>query len=468
MIAIVGFVVVRSFIPSGTPADNPPTTETAAAPPPNAAAGQEREAEARVMYGRAESLAKNEKIELAMETLTKVTKNYSGTKAARDAQEALDRPKKNLPLFLEGPAVLASKAEAKAKATSETPAPAPAPAPVATATPTTVATTATPTNPVAPQVDPAMPAQSAVPSATVVSPGAATPEPSVGLPLPKGFRSKPGTQVDPSGWPIEIVGDRDDSTMLLIPGTSFVMGRDEGETNERPAHPVKVSTFYIDQHEVTVRQFEHFQKLAGRRAERDSALARESGLPAAADDAPVVMVSAKDARDYAGWAHKKLPTEAQWELAARGPESRIYPWGLAPPDWGKNREARKITPVMSYSSDVSPYGVYDMAGNAAEWTKDWYDPRFYQLVKGRPQDDPAGPSKMPASQELVVKGGSKNWFSSSREGLRHDKRMKFMGFRCVLAVEGPDSAFEAEKPKVPAAAPFEGGGNGLPAGAPPF
>jgi|GEM_PF-781366 len=475
---MVGFFIVRALMPSAAPEADP--TDTVAVQPVNSTSARDREVEARLMYRRAEDVARKGNVDVAIDTLTKVTTKYSGTKAARDAKEALERPKRNLPLFLDTSAVLASKADPKIKKeTPETPTEpdrkavvvlaeassgpvASAPAPMPTPTPTSTSTS----TPTAPPVDPASPGQPAggLPSATLVAPGVGTPEPSVGRPLPKGFRSKPGTQVDASGWPLEIVGDRDDSTMVLVPGGDFTMGRNDGEPDERPAHQVKVSTFYIDQHEVTVRQYENFQRMAGRRADRDSALAREEKTLPTSEDSPVIMVSAKDARDYAGWAHKKLPTEAQWEMAARGHDGRVYPWGIAPPDWGKKREPRKISPVMSYDSDVSPYGVYDMAGNACEWTKDWYDPRFYQVVKGRVQEDPAGPSFRPPSQELVIKGGSKNWFVPSREGLRHDKRLKHVGFRCVLAVEGPDSAFESDKAKSPNAP----GGGGAPAGVSPF
>src|SRR5262249_13813996 len=146
------------------------------------------------------------------------------------------------------------------------------------------------------------------------SPGSPTPaveEPPlpIGRPLPKGFRAKPGTSVHESGWALEIIGDRDGMLMVLVPGGEFTMGNDESDISERPAHTVFVSTFYIDQHEVTVRQFDLFQKEIGRRMDRVRAL-EQSGTPApTSEDFPVVMVNAKEAKDYGNWAGaKRLPT----------------------------------------------------------------------------------------------------------------------------------------------------------------
>ena len=246
------------------------------------------------------------------------------------------------------------------------------------------------------------------------------------------------------------VGDGDGAPMVLVPGGTFVQGRDGGDLTESPEHKVFLGTYYIDKHEVTVRQFRLFQKEAGKRADRAKALTKEVGLSAldAVEDRPVVMVSARDAKDYADWAGKFLPTEAQWEAAARTPDGRVFPWGPEPPSWNRPRAPRQIDPIMSFPLDVSAYGVFDLAGNAWEWTKDWYEPRYYSRFRNTPADNPIGPAK-PRSQQLVVKGTARDWTVSKREGFRFETRLPYLGFRCVLQVEGPGNAFEP--PPAPAA-----------------
>src|SRR5262249_41358426 len=147
---------------------------------------------------------------------------------------------------------------------------------------------------------------------------------------------------DPSGWPLEIVGGRDGAMMVLVPGGAFLMGRDGSEAVEAPAHLARVSTYYIDKHEVTNRQYELYLRDTGPRADRNQALARDGWRVSVSEDFPVVMVSARDARDYAEWTGKRLPTEAQWEKAARGTDQRLYPWGAQAPVWLKPRAPLQV------------------------------------------------------------------------------------------------------------------------------
>ena len=235
---------------------------------------------------------------------------------------------------------------------------------------------------------------------------------------------------------------------MLVAGATFLQGRNDADPAEGPAHKVNLSTYYVDRHEVTVRQFRLFQKEAGPRKDRDRALGRDPGLAEidADEGRPVVMVTAREAADYAAWAGKKLPTEAQWEAAARTPDGRIFPWGPDPAEWVRPRQPRQIDPVMSFPGDASPYGVFDLAGNAWEWTKDWYEPKYYQLFKTTAAENPTGPQTQPRSSQLVVKGAAKDWTASNREGVKTDTRYPYLGFRCVLQVEGPGSAFEASTP----------------------
>jgi len=106
---------------------------------------------------------------------------------------------------------------------------------------------------------------------------------------------------------------------------------------------------------------------------------------------------------------------------------------------------------MTEQADRSLYGAFDLAGNAWEWTKDWYDPKYYQLFRTTPAENPAGPSE-PRSKQLVVKGARRGMVTS-RKGERFDVRLPYLGFRCVLPVEGPDNAFEAPPAATPGARP---------------
>jgi formylglycine-generating enzyme required for sulfatase activity len=242
--------------------------------------------------------------------------------------------------------------------------------------------------------------------------------------------------------------------MVLVPGGTFIMGRDGNDPTEAPAHPVKLSTFYIDKHEVTNRQFDAFLKETGARADRSRALVRDGEMVSQSEDFPVVMVNARDVKDYADWAGKRVPTEAQWEKAARGTDQRLHPWGSLPPVWEKPRVPHQIDAVMSFPSDLSPQGAYDMAGNALEWTRDWFDADAYATAnagaRGALPEDPTGPANRPASLQLTVRGCSKQWLVTGREGVKFESRLPYLGFRCVLPVEGPDSTTTPSGPAAPA------------------
>ena len=447
----IGYSVVKALIPMAGPDDleaasgSPEAADIGALNSPVVNAREAAEEEAKLLFKRAEDVARGGNAAMAVKLLKKVTTSYPSTLVAKQAQEALDRPKRNLPLFLDGPAVLASRAE-------------PRPVPVEPAKmPTAVVDATRPAVPNRPESEAnlGLPANPAEPGGTMpaAKPAASPASPEIAVkPPPRGFRAREGTTAHASGWPMEIVGNRDGAPMMLVAGATFIQGRDDGEAAEAPAHQVILGTFYVDRHEVTVRQFHLFQKEAGRRADRARALAKDPELATIDDteDNPVVMVSAREATDYAKWAGKRLPTEAQWEAAARTPDGRIYPWGPEKPVWSRPRAPRQIDPVMSFPQDVSPYGVFDLAGNAWEWTKDWYDPHYYQQFRATTADNPTGPSNRPRSGQLVVKGCSRDWFSTKRDPLKFDSRLPYVGFRCVLQVEGPGNIFEpppsAEKP----------------------
>jgi len=173
--------------------------------------------------------------------------------------------------------------------------------------------------------------------------------------------------------------------MVLIPAGEFLMGSDsmdgkigfEVSVDSIPKHRVEVKAFYMDRFEVTVARYRKFVEATHR---EPPALWKDHemfGYPPPQDDHPVVDVNFYDAKAYCQWAGKRLPTEAEWEKAARGTDGRIFPWGnQLNPDYltTEDRGRHFTTPVGSMKQDVSPYGIYDMAGNAMEWTASLYEP----------------------------------------------------------------------------------------------
>lgn len=177
--------------------------------------------------------------------------------------------------------------------------------------------------------------------------------------------------------------------MVLVPAGPFIMGSNqidrEGRAaefgiakplylDEHPEQKVHLPAFYIDRYEVTNRWYTRFAQATRSRTPINWPKGR---VPPGREDYPVTEVNWYDADRFCRWMGKHLPTEAQWEKAARGPDGRQYPWGQ---EFDKNRANTgesgygDLTPVGSFESGKSPYGVYDMSGNVWEWVEDWYQP----------------------------------------------------------------------------------------------
>jgi formylglycine-generating enzyme required for sulfatase activity len=166
--------------------------------------------------------------------------------------------------------------------------------------------------------------------------------------------------------------------MVLIPGGKFVMGRNGGGGDEGPAHEVEVKSFFLDVNEVTNQSYAKFVEATRRPAPKNWKY-NGSYMPGEAT-VPVTYVTWEDATAYAKWADKRLPTEAEWEYAARGgAKSFLYPWGN---DWlagaaNVDRKGQaKPAPVRSFEQDVSAFGVFDLAGNVSEWVQDHYTSKY--------------------------------------------------------------------------------------------
>jgi serine/threonine-protein kinase len=166
--------------------------------------------------------------------------------------------------------------------------------------------------------------------------------------------------------------------MAFIAGGKFMMGRNDGEPDEGPAHEVEIKPFLLDTQEVTNQDYKKFVDAIGRAAPKHWKF-NGSYVP---DEAryPVTHVTWEDATAYAKWANKRLPTEAEWEYAARGGDKGyLYPWGnqWQPGYANVDRKGQaKPAPARSFEKDVSPFGIYDMAGNVSEWVQDFYSERY--------------------------------------------------------------------------------------------
>ncbi len=217
--------------------------------------------------------------------------------------------------------------------------------------------------------------------------------------------------------------------MAYVPGGEFMMGRDDGDPYERPAHRVAVRPFFIDIYEVTNEDYAKFITATNRVAPH---VWTDGTYPAGARRQPVTGVTWDDAIAYAKWAGKRLPTEEEWEFAARGTDGRLYPWGNA---WGADlanaeRPSGGMADVGFYKGQ-SPFGVFDMVGNAWEWTAS----KLTAYKKGQ-----ALPNKPPGDLR-VIRGGSyiedKNEATTTYRrgypvsGVDYDKT----GFRCVKDTE---------------------------------
>ncbi len=236
-----------------------------------------------------------------------------------------------------------------------------------------------------------------------------------------------------------MVAERDGMVMVYVPSGEFAMGSatndQEAGEEEKPSHAVYLGVYWIDRTEVTNGMYALCVQAGVCRPPSQVGSATRTkyyGEPLYYEY-PVIHVSWQDAQTYCNWAERRLPTEAEWEKAARGLDGRPYPWGDRVPGPAVANFSKQVgdtTSVGSYLSGVSPYGALDMAGNVAEWVGDWYEKAYY-LISG--YKNPAGPAE---GEFRVQRGGS--WYNGAgamRAAFRlwnyPELTSDTIGFRCA-------------------------------------
>jgi formylglycine-generating enzyme required for sulfatase activity len=228
--------------------------------------------------------------------------------------------------------------------------------------------------------------------------------------------------------------------MTQIAAGSFTMGSTEGSDDEQPPHRVDLVAFWMDQREVTAGQYQAC--VTSGACSQASQTANCNAGRADRVDHPANCITWPQAEAYCTWAGKRLPTEAEWEMAARGLDGRRFPWGddyPAPSRMNYNNLVGSTVPVGSYPGDSSFYGILDMGGNVHEWTADWYGAGYYSTS---PMTDPTGPAT-----GLARVGRGASWrVGIPLEALTATVRLTFLpatadnalGFRCARTATAAD------------------------------
>jgi eukaryotic-like serine/threonine-protein kinase len=247
---------------------------------------------------------------------------------------------------------------------------------------------------------------------------------------------------------------KDNSVFVLVPEGEFIMGSDPGEPYfwgaEAPKHNIYLDAFWIHQTEITNSMYRACvdNGTCSPPLETSSRTHKDYYDNEIYQDYPVINITYNAASAYCAWIDGRLPTEAEWEKAARGTDGRLFPWGndeiqdnlanlcdanctnLDIPEFGLNDGYMDVAPVGSFPAGMSPYGAMDMAGNVLEWTSDWYAVDYYE---NSPYENPTGPA---SGNKHPIRGGS---WSSLRDGMRPSARTSkapndasdLIGFRCA-------------------------------------
>jgi len=246
----------------------------------------------------------------------------------------------------------------------------------------------------------------------------------------------------------EYLWKKDGAIMVYVPAGPFPMGSENGASDEKPVHEVYLDAFYIDKHEVSWAQWKAtgfpFSERPGSRLPEPQA--PDWGI---LDGHPLLNASWNDAKRYVEWAGKRLPSEAEWEKAARGTDGRTYPWGDEPPNfdravWREHPIAQDSTaPVDCCEQGASPYGALNMVGNVYEWVEDTYDPRYYaKSPKRNPVNREKGPYRVLRGGAFVLEKDTLR--AAYRYRLLDIDRTPYIGFRTVVSGVGEAGGVEGK------------------------
>jgi len=229
----------------------------------------------------------------------------------------------------------------------------------------------------------------------------------------------------------------DGAEMVFVPAGEFTMGSDV--LDEQPEHTIYLDAYWVDKYEVTNRLYRRCYDVKGCqaplsiKANQDSAYFENTAF----DQYPVNHITWELADQYCRWAGKRLPTEAEWEKAARGVDGRMFPWGN---EWDPSRvnslfnNLYATLPVGSFPDGASPYGAYEMAGNVWEWVADWYAEDYYSSSS---VENPTGPE---SGKTRIVRGGGYGVYDAAmRTSIRREllgiTEAKYIGFRCAVSAQ---------------------------------
>ena len=222
-----------------------------------------------------------------------------------------------------------------------------------------------------------------------------------GFSLPKGFVALTDSGYSEEGLPLRIQCEKSGATMALVPAGVVKMGTNEGPSDCQPEYTLHLDAYYMDVFEVTVGDFEKYRSDQREKKKPIPPLTN----PTASAGMPVLGVPFGMAQSYARWLNLELPTEAEFEKAARGPNSLRTPWGDGRAVWPVARTPESLTVPGAFANDRSPYGIYDLAGNAREWCSDLYSDHAHREAVASSNQTPRnwpGPKKQVASAFLVA------------------------------------------------------------------